>query len=35
MSKVLVGGKTGTAELTGTTTQNGSWFASFAGPAGG
>jgi len=35
MSQVLVGGKTGTAELTGTTTQNGSWFASFAGPAGG
>jgi penicillin-binding protein 2 len=35
MNKVLVGGKTGTAELTGTTTQNGSWFASFAGPAGG
>jgi penicillin-binding protein 2 len=34
MSKVLVGGKTGTAELTGTN-QNGSWFASFAGPAGG
>jgi penicillin-binding protein 2 len=35
MSKVLVGGKTGTAELSGTSTQNGSWFASFAGPAGG
>jgi penicillin-binding protein 2 len=34
MSKVHVGGKTGTAELTGTN-QNGSWFASFAGPAGG
>jgi penicillin-binding protein 2 len=34
MSKVDVGGKTGTAELTGTS-QNGSWFASFAGPAGG
>lgn len=34
MSKVLVGGKTGTAELTGTS-QDGSWFASFAGPAGG
>lgn len=34
MNRVLVGGKTGTAELTGTT-QNGSWFASFAGPAGG
>jgi penicillin-binding protein 2 len=34
MNKVDVGGKTGTAELTGTS-QNGSWFASFAGPAGG
>ncbi|HVW79873.1 MAG TPA: penicillin-binding transpeptidase domain-containing protein [Mycobacteriales bacterium] len=34
MSKVLVGGKTGTAELSGTS-ENGSWFASFAGPAGG
>jgi penicillin-binding protein 2 len=34
MSKVLVGGKTGTAELSGTS-QNGSWFASFGGPAGG
>jgi penicillin-binding protein 2 len=35
MNKVLVGGKTGTAEITGSSTQNGSWFASFAGPAGG
>jgi len=35
MNKVLVGGKTGTAEITGSATQNGSWFASFAGPAGG
>jgi penicillin-binding protein 2 len=34
MNKVKVGGKTGTAELTGTD-QDGSWFASFAGPAGG
>jgi penicillin-binding protein 2 len=34
MDKVLVGGKTGTAELTGTS-EDGSWFASFAGPAGG
>jgi penicillin-binding protein 2 len=34
-NKVLVGGKTGTAELSGTTNQNGSWFASFAGPAAG
>jgi penicillin-binding protein 2 len=34
MSKVLVGGKTGTAELTGTQ-QDGAWFASFAGPPGG
>jgi penicillin-binding protein 2 len=33
MSRVLVGGKTGTAELTGTS-QNGTWFVSFAGPAG-
>ncbi|HVV77539.1 MAG TPA: penicillin-binding transpeptidase domain-containing protein [Mycobacteriales bacterium] len=33
MGRVDVGGKTGTAELTGTS-QNGSWFASFAGPAG-
>jgi penicillin-binding protein 2 len=33
-SKVDVGGKTGTAELTGTS-EDGSWFASFAGPAGG
>jgi penicillin-binding protein 2 len=33
MSKVLVGGKTGTAELSGTS-QDGSWFASFAGKAG-
>jgi penicillin-binding protein 2 len=32
-SKVTVGGKTGTAELSGTS-QNGCWFASFAGPAG-
>jgi penicillin-binding protein 2 len=34
MSRVLVGGKTGTAELSGTS-QNGAWFASFGGPAGG
>ncbi|HEX3900117.1 MAG TPA: penicillin-binding transpeptidase domain-containing protein, partial [Mycobacteriales bacterium] len=34
MSKVLVGGKTGTAELSGTS-EDGSWFVSFAGPAGG
>jgi penicillin-binding protein 2 len=34
MNKVAVGGKTGTAELSGTN-QNGSWFVSFAGPAGG
>jgi penicillin-binding protein 2 len=34
MDKVLVGGKTGTAELSGTD-EDGSWFASFAGPAGG
>jgi penicillin-binding protein 2 len=33
MGQVQVGGKTGTAELTGTN-QNGSWFASFGGPAG-
>jgi penicillin-binding protein 2 len=33
MSKVQVGGKTGTAELSGTN-QNGSWFASFGGPTG-
>ncbi len=33
MNRVLVGGKTGTAELTGTN-QNGSWFVSFGGPAG-
>jgi penicillin-binding protein 2 len=33
MSQVQVAGKTGTAELSGTN-QNGSWFASFAGPAG-
>lgn len=33
MGRVLVGGKTGTAELSGTN-QNGSWFASFGGPAG-
>jgi penicillin-binding protein 2 len=32
-SKVQVGGKTGTAELSGTN-QNGSWFASFGGPTG-
>jgi penicillin-binding protein 2 len=32
-SKVTVGGKTGTAELSNTN-QNGSWFVSFAGPAG-
>jgi penicillin-binding protein 2 len=34
LGKVLVGGKTGTAELSGTS-QDGSWFVSFAGPAGG
>jgi membrane carboxypeptidase/penicillin-binding protein len=34
LGKVLVGGKTGTAELPNTD-QDGSWFASFAGPAGG
>ncbi|HEX3804851.1 MAG TPA: penicillin-binding transpeptidase domain-containing protein, partial [Solirubrobacteraceae bacterium] len=34
MDKVLVGAKTGTAELSGTS-EDGSWFASFAGPAGG
>ncbi|HEX3707670.1 MAG TPA: penicillin-binding transpeptidase domain-containing protein [Mycobacteriales bacterium] len=34
MSKVEVGGKTGTAELSGTS-QDGSWFVSFAGPPGG
>lgn len=34
LGKVKVGGKTGTAELSGTS-QDGSWFASFAGPAGG
>ncbi len=34
MNKVLIGGKTGTAELSGTS-QNGSWFGSFGGPAGG
>jgi penicillin-binding protein 2 len=34
MGKVLVGGKTGTAELSGTS-QNGSWFVSFGGPAAG
>jgi penicillin-binding protein 2 len=34
LSKVLVGGKTGTAELPNSS-QDGSWFASFAGPAGG
>jgi penicillin-binding protein 2 len=33
MSQVQVGGKTGTAELSGTN-QNGSWFASFGGPTG-
>ncbi|HVY09204.1 MAG TPA: penicillin-binding transpeptidase domain-containing protein [Mycobacteriales bacterium] len=33
MNKVTVGGKTGTAELSGTN-QNGSWFVSFAGPVG-
>jgi penicillin-binding protein 2 len=33
MDKVLVGGKTGTAELSGTS-EDGSWFVSFAGPAG-
>jgi penicillin-binding protein 2 len=32
-SKVQIGGKTGTAELSGTN-QNGSWFASFGGPTG-
>jgi membrane peptidoglycan carboxypeptidase len=34
LSKVVVGGKTGTAELPNSS-QDGSWFASFAGPAGG
>jgi penicillin-binding protein 2 len=34
LGKVLVGGKTGTAELPNTQ-EDGSWFASFAGPAGG
>ena len=34
LSKVLVGGKTGTAELPNSN-QDGSWFASFGGPAGG
>jgi penicillin-binding protein 2 len=33
MGRVLVGGKTGTAELTGTN-ENGTWFVSFGGPAG-
>ena len=33
MSQVTVGGKTGTAELSGTS-QNGCWFVAFAGPAG-
>ncbi|HWB65480.1 MAG TPA: penicillin-binding transpeptidase domain-containing protein [Mycobacteriales bacterium] len=33
MNKVPVGGKTGTAELSGTN-QNGCWFVSFGGPAG-
>lgn len=33
MGQVQVGGKTGTAELSGTN-QNGAWFASFGGPAG-
>jgi penicillin-binding protein 2 len=33
LSQVQVGGKTGTAELTGTN-ENGTWFASFGGPAG-
>jgi hypothetical protein len=33
MNRVLVGGKTGTAELTGTN-ENGTWFVSFGGPAG-
>jgi penicillin-binding protein 2 len=32
-SKVQIGGKTGTAELSGTS-QNGSWFGSFGGPTG-
>jgi penicillin-binding protein 2 len=32
-SKVQIGGKTGTAELSGTN-QNGSWFVSFGGPTG-
>jgi penicillin-binding protein 2 len=32
LHKIEVGGKTGTAEL-GTTNEDGSWFASFAGPA--
>jgi penicillin-binding protein 2 len=34
LGKVLVGGKTGTAELPNSQ-EDGSWFASFAGPAGG
>jgi penicillin-binding protein 2 len=34
MGRVKVGGKTGTAEL-GNTSQDGAWFASFAGPGGG
>jgi penicillin-binding protein 2 len=34
LNKVLVGGKTGTAELPNSS-QDGSWFASFAGPVGG
>jgi penicillin-binding protein 2 len=33
LGQVQVGGKTGTAELSGTS-QNGTWFASFGGPAG-
>ncbi|HVS67801.1 MAG TPA: penicillin-binding transpeptidase domain-containing protein [Mycobacteriales bacterium] len=34
MSRVLVGGKTGTAELSQTSDENGSWFVSFGGPTG-
>lgn len=34
MGRVQVGGKTGTAELSAFSNQNGSWFASFGGPAG-
>lgn len=34
MSQVEVGGKTGTAELSNTSNENGSWFVSFGGPTG-